>query len=86
MIFGLKSGLDRRVFLDTYGVDVIQAPFSQTLQELTEAGGVDITESTVKLSKVGALFADWIQMAFYSDYYKEKERKRMSFTVATAPQ
>lgn len=77
MIFGLKGHVDRREFRNTYGVDVTEAPFREELESIAAAGGLDISDATVRLSKAGALFADWIQMAFYSASYKEKERRRI---------
>ena len=48
------------------------------LKRLAEAGGIDITETSVRLSDAGALFADWIQMSFYSDYYHRREASRLA--------
>jgi len=72
MIFGLKGYVDRHEFRKTYGVDVLDTPFWEELETLVEAGAIEMTAATVKLSKAGALFADWIQMKFYSSAYKEK--------------
>lgn len=76
MIFGLKGYIDREQFKLAYGVDVLEAPFKYTLHSLIEAGGIDLTENAVRLSDAGMLFADWIQMEFYSDFYKYREMKR----------
>lgn len=72
MIFGLKGYIDRQEFRYVYGIDVLDAPFGEELETLIDAGGIEVTDATVKLSKAGTLFADWIQMQFYSDKYKHK--------------
>ncbi|MCL4527380.1 MAG: coproporphyrinogen III oxidase family protein [Gammaproteobacteria bacterium] len=76
VIFGLKGNISRAEFRHTYGIDITEAHFQHTLKRLTEAGGIDITEASIRLSDAGALFADWLQMSFYSDYYHQREASR----------
>ena len=68
-IFGLKTGIDRKQFKKDYGVDPTEASFKDTLNLFVEAGGIKISNSTIGLTEVGSLFADYIQMAFYSKKY-----------------
>ncbi|MEA2037201.1 MAG: coproporphyrinogen-III oxidase family protein [Nanoarchaeota archaeon] len=66
-IFGLKTKIDNNEFERIYGIDPIIGPFKNTLNKFVEAGGIENSGSEIKLTEAGSLFADWIQMAFYSN-------------------
>lgn len=66
-IFGLKVDVDRNKFKESYGVDPLESPFENVIGKLAEAGGLEVTDTEIRLSEAGVLFADWIQMAFYSE-------------------
>lgn len=69
-IFGLKTRVNRTEFQRVHGVDPTESPFKDTLKTMIEAGAIEETDSSFTLSEVGMLFADSIQMAFYSDKIK----------------
>ncbi len=70
-LFGLKTKVDRDRFRKIHGVDPTETSFGSTLNKLIEAGAITADDSGFSISDVGVLFADWIQMAFYSDGFKK---------------
>ena len=72
-VLGLKMGIDRGEFASTYGVDFCKQ-FSATTEQLEKLGLLEITPQSVRLSYLGALFADEVCRKFYSPTV----RKRMA--------
>ena len=64
-------GMDRPVFAQTYGIDVVDA-FPEIWEKLTTLGLVEITPNTVDLTYTGKLFADEVGQQFYSDEMKKR--------------
>ncbi len=69
-VFGMKTGVSRAEFEQHYGINPLETSARDTLHTLEEAGGLEITPSHIRLTEVGRLFADWIQMCFYSDAHQ----------------
>ncbi len=67
LIFGLKTGLARKDFAKDYGMDILETPFSKTLENLIDVGVIVMDSDNVSLNEIGSLFADWIQQCFYSE-------------------
>lgn len=71
VMLGIKMGMDRRHFKDTYGVDVVEA-FSHIWERLVSLGLVEIHPNTVDLTYMGKLFADEVGQEFYSNAMKHR--------------
>lgn len=71
VMLGIKMGMDRQSFLQTYGVDVIEA-FSETWDSLQSLGLVEISPAEIRLTYLGKLFADEVGQQFYSDAIKRR--------------
>ena len=71
VMLGIKMGMDRPVFAQTYGIDVVDA-FPEIWEKLTTLGLVEITPNTVDLTYTGKLFADEVGQQFYSDEMKKR--------------
>lgn len=69
-IFWLKSGVNRKAFQNRYGIDPMDA-YKPEIERIARAGGIEVTD-TIRLTKVGSLFADSIQREFFSDGVKRK--------------
>jgi len=69
LMLGLKIGIDRSLFCETYGVDALTVD-DTTWQKLVELNLVEITPETIELTYSGRLFADEIGQQFYSDRMK----------------
>jgi oxygen-independent coproporphyrinogen-3 oxidase len=69
VMLGMKMGMDRLSFSQTYGADVVDA-FSDTWDRLQELGLVSISPDRVDLTYTGKLFADEVGQQFYSDAMK----------------
>lgn len=81
MIFGLKSSIDRIEFARQLGPDPLATSFRTTIEQLERAGGLEVTEGTIRLSKAGRYMADWIMMQFYSETYRRREATRMNLKL-----
>lgn len=73
LMLGLKIGIDRQYFYQTYKMDVVEA-FSTIWQGLVDLNLVEITSKEVFLTYFGKLFADEVGQQFYS----KKMRQRMA--------
>ena len=78
IIFGLKTGFSVSDFEAKFG-DVAQSTgVNQELEKHIDIGVMEIHDDEYRLTSVGALFADWIQMEFYSPHYKKLEAVRVA--------
>ncbi|MCB0344231.1 MAG: coproporphyrinogen III oxidase family protein [Bdellovibrionales bacterium] len=77
IVLGLKSGVDRKEFALHHGCDPFKSPLCNELEVFRRTGALEADSTEIKLTPAGALFADWIQMAFYSTHYKSLESKRL---------
>jgi len=69
VMLGMKMGMYRSSFAQTYRTDVIEA-FPETWDRLHQLGLVDISSDAVDLTYTGKLFADEVGQQFYSDQMK----------------
>ena len=66
VIFGLKTEINLADFEYRHGIDVMKSPVG----ELESIGAIERDSTKIRLSRTGELFADWLQMAFYSDRFQ----------------
>jgi hypothetical protein len=78
IIFGLKTGVNLASFRAAHGVDLGEVDFWPIVKTFRDLGAIELEDGEVRLTDVGALFADWIQMSFYSPEYKAKEAHRLT--------
>lgn len=64
-------GMDRSVFTNTYGIDVVDA-FPETWERLANLGLVEVKPESVDLTYTGKLLADEVGQQFYSDTMKRR--------------
>lgn len=77
IIFGLKTGFSVSRFDQQFGDVAAQTGVRDELARFIDLGALAVVDDEYRLTSVGALFADWIQMAFYSPAYKEREAVRL---------
>lgn len=73
IMLGIKMGMDRRSFAETYGADVVDS-FPREWEALSDLGLVEVDPDSVVLTYMGKLLADEVGKTFYS----ETMRKRMA--------
>jgi oxygen-independent coproporphyrinogen-3 oxidase len=73
-IFGLKTNINRKDFEVKHGVDPMEGPLRDEISRIVNAGGISASESEIKLTEAGMLFADRIQMEFYSESIKNLDK------------
>jgi len=73
IMLGIKMGMDRRNFQNTYGEDVVDA-FPREWEALSDLGLVEVQPEAVVLTYKGKLLADEVGKTFYS----EEMRQRMA--------
>lgn len=71
VMLGMKMGMDRPAFAQTYGIDVVDA-FPETWERLANLGLVEIKPESVDLTYTGKLLADEVGQQFYSDTMKRR--------------
>ncbi len=71
VMLGIKMGMDRPAFKDTYGIDVVDA-FQDNWERLEKLGLVEIKPESIDLTYTGRLFADEVGQQFYSDDMKKR--------------
>jgi oxygen-independent coproporphyrinogen-3 oxidase len=75
VVFGLRTEVDRERLVEDYGVDIFSecASTARTFAEHAELQLIETTGySKVRLSPLGALFQDQMQMAYYSPAYRKR--------------
>jgi oxygen-independent coproporphyrinogen-3 oxidase len=79
-VFGFRTLVDRQELVATYGVDIFddRGEARATVDKLIDMGLVEQVGSAYRLSQLGHLFQDQIQMEFYSRAYKDRETSRMA--------
>lgn len=82
VMLGMKMGMDRPAFKQTYGKDVVEA-FPEIWEQLAQLGLVEIKLDAVDLTYTGKLFADEVGQQFYSDTMKRRMAKIDPVLVST---
>ena len=75
-------GIDRDIFQQTYGQDVVTA-FEPIWERLVRLKLVDVHAESVDLTYLGKLFADEVGQQFYSDPMKRRMAKVDPVLVST---
>lgn len=70
-VLGLKMGIDRQDFSSTHGIDFYEQ-FPSTTKCLEELGLLHVTPESVRLTYLGALFADEVCRQYYSPSIKQR--------------
>jgi len=81
-MLGIKMGIDRDIFQQTYGQDVVIA-FEPIWERLVRLKLVDVHTESVDLTYLGKLFADEVGQQFYSDPMKRRMAKVDPALVST---
>jgi oxygen-independent coproporphyrinogen III oxidase len=71
LMLGLKMGIERQGFRDTYGIDVLNL-CTPVWERLINLDLVEIDPKAVTLTYAGRLFADEVGQQFYSDTMKRR--------------
>jgi len=74
-IFGLKTEINIKEYQQRNGVSLFETSFSEDIGKFINAGAIEVIGDTIRLTEIGALFADWIQCEFYSPLIKQTESK-----------
>lgn len=70
-VLGLKMGINREQFADTYGVDFCDQ-FPSPTEQLVQLGLLEVTSQVVHLTYLGALFADEVSRQYYSPAIRQR--------------
>jgi coproporphyrinogen III oxidase-like Fe-S oxidoreductase len=71
VVLGLKMGINTQNFALMYGVD-FHKQFSSTTRWLEEIGLLQVTPKSIRLTYLGALFADEVCRQYYSPAIKQR--------------
>jgi|GEM_PF-321720 len=71
IMLGIKMGMDRRHFQDTYDADVVDT-FPGEWDMLSRLGLVEVGPDSVMLTYMGKLLADEVGKTFYSDQMRQR--------------
>lgn len=86
IMLGIKMGIHRDSFRQTYGIDVVDA-FPQEWESLSALDMIEVHEDAVVLTYLGKLLADETGKAFYSETMRKRmEQVDPSLVSTTWPQ
>lgn len=71
VMLGIKMGIDRTDFTQTYGMDIVDA-FPEEWARLARLGLIEMKPESISLTYAGKLFADEVGQQFYSDAMKQR--------------